>query len=302
MRVVVASSSEVAQPLLESLLTSAHVILAGLTMPDKPSGRGRDLKPNDFSLLCEGLAVPLFKPSSQSELNQVLLRLHPDVVITIAYGRLIKRTELSIPKFGWLNIHFSLLPRWRGAAPVQHAILNGDSETGITIFQLDEGMDTGPIFLSHKELLHGDETSGSLLKKLSEIAAKRILDVLQDLETGIAPTPQNRFGDSLAPKLSKEEGRIKWDKTATEIERHIRAMNPWPISWTTVDNTRLSIIKAKVAAGSGQPGEILSTNPLTIACGEDSLEIQSLKPEGKSEMTASEWFRGARLGEGTSFK
>lgn len=302
MRVVVASSSEIARPLLESILKSPHQVLAALTMPDKPAGRGRDLKPNRFSLLCENLNVPLFKPTSQSELNQVVSHLNPDVVITIAYGRLIKPTELTIPKWGWLNIHFSLLPRWRGASPVQRAILNGDAETGVTIFQLDEGMDTGPIFLSRKELLNGDETTGALLHRLSEISAEMILDVLRDLERGIAPIPQSKSQYSLAPKLSKDEGKINWDKTATEIERHIRAMNPWPLSWSTVDDKRISILEAKVVGGSGQPGEIISTNPLTIACGEKSLEIHSLKPEGKSVMRASEWMRGARLGEGAFFR
>lgn len=298
MKVVLASSSDVAQPVLEALLRSQHELVAGISMPDKPVGRGRQIQPNSFSMLCERSGVQVFKPENRVELNDLLRKIEPDLVITIAYGRLIKATELSIPEHGWLNVHFSLLPRWRGAAPVQRAILHGDQETGISIFRLEEGMDTGPVFATHKISLKGNETYGSLLSQLSLLAAPVLLTVLEHIEQGISPIPQNEDGATLAPKLSKEEARISWQKSATEIERQVRAMNPWPIAWTTVNDKRLSILQSCLHNLSGNPGEILSLQPFIIGCGEEAIEVSMLKPEGKAEMSAAEWLRGARLSKG----
>jgi methionyl-tRNA formyltransferase len=298
MKVVLASSSDVAQPVLEALLRSQHELVAGISMPDKPVGRGREIQPNSFSMLCERSGVQVFKPENRVELNDLLRKIEPDLVITIAYGRLIKATELSIPEHGWLNVHFSLLPRWRGAAPVQRAILHGDQETGISIFRLEEGMDTGPVFATHKISLKGNETYGSLLSQLSLLAAPVLLTVLEHIEQGISPIPQHENGATLAPKLSKEEARISWQKSATEIERQVRAMNPWPIAWTTVNDKRLSILQSCLHNLSGNPGEILSLQPFIIGCGEEAIEVSMLKPEGKAEMSAAEWLRGARLSKG----
>ena len=298
MKVVLASSSDIAQPILEALIHSQHQLVAAISMPDKPTGRGRQIQPNSFSMLCERFGVHVFKPENHIELREVLRELEPDLVITIAYGRLIKAMELSLPKHGWLNIHFSLLPRWRGAAPVQRAILQGDSETGISIFRLEEGMDTGPVYATHRVLLKGNETYGSLLNDLSLLAAPVMLTVLELIEDGESPIPQSEDGAILAPKLSKEEARINWQKSAKEIERQVRAMNPWPIAWTTFNEKRLSILKSSVRDLAGNPGEILSLEPFVIGCGEEAIEIFSLKPEGKAEMSAAEWLRGARISKG----
>ena len=298
MKVVLASSSDIAQPILEALLDSQHQLVAALSMPDKPAGRGRQIQPNSFSKLCERSGVPVFKPETHIELREVLRELEPDLVITIAYGRLIKATELSLPKLGWLNIHFSLLPQWRGAAPLQRAILQGDSETGISIFRLDEGMDTGPVYATHKVSLKGNETYGSLLNDLSLLAAPVLLTVLAQIENGDSPIPQTEEGATLAPKLSTEEARIDWRKSAKEIERQVRAMNPWPIAWTTVNDKRLSILRTCVHNLAGNPGEILSLEPFVIGCGVEAIEISFLKPEGKAEMSSAEWLRGARISKG----
>ena len=295
MKVVLASSSDISQPILEALIHSQHQLVAAISMPDKPTGRGRQIQPNSFSMLCERFGVHVFKPENHIELREVLRDLEPDLVITIAYGRLIKAMELSLPKHGWLNVHFSLLPRWRGAAPVQRAILQGDSESGISIFRLVEGMDTGPVYATHKVLLKGNETYGSLLNDLSLLAAPVMLTVLEQIEDGESPIPQSEDGATLAPKLSKEEARIDWQKSAKEIERQVRAMNPWPIAWTTFNDKRLSILKSSVRDLAGNPGEILSLNPFVIGCGEEAIEISTLKPEGKAEMSAAEWLRGARI-------
>jgi methionyl-tRNA formyltransferase len=295
MKVVLASSSDIAQPVLNALLLSNHQLVGGISMPDKPTGRGRQIQPNSFSLLCEKSHVQVFKPKNQAELAEVLRELKPDLVITIAYGRLIKASELSIPEHGWLNVHFSLLPRWRGAAPVQRAILRGDRETGISIFRLDEGMDTGPVYAAHKISLVGNETYGSLLSELALLAAPVLLTVLENIEKGSSPIPQIEDGATLAPKLSKGEARINWQKSADEIERQVRAMNPWPIAWTTVNDKRLSILQTCVHNLQGNPGEILSLEPFIIGCGEEAIEISLLKPEGRAEMSAADWLRGARI-------
>jgi methionyl-tRNA formyltransferase len=298
MKVVLASSSDIAQPILETLLRSQHQLVAAISMPDKPAGRGRQIQPNSFSMLCERFGVQVFRPESHIELREVLRKLEPDLVITIAYGRLIKAMELSLPIHGWLNIHFSLLPRWRGAAPVQRAILQGDSQTGISIFRLEEGMDTGPVYATHKVSLNGDETFGSLLNQLSLLAAPVMVAVLEKIENGESPISQPEDGATLAPKLSKEEAQINWQKSAEEIERQVRAMNPWPIAWTTFNDKRLSILKSSVRDLAGNPGEILSLEPFVTGCGEQAIEISSLKPEGKAEMSAAEWLRGSRLSKG----
>ena len=298
MKVVLASSSDIAQPILEALIHSQHQLVAAISMPDKPTGRGRQIQPNSFSMLCERSGVQVFKPESHIELREVLREIEPDLVITIAYGRLVKATELSLPKHGWLNVHFSLLPRWRGAAPVQRAILQGDSETGISIFRLEEGMDTGPVYATQKVLLKGNETSGSLLNELSLLAAPVMLAVLTQIESSESPIPQRDDGATLAPKLSKDEARINWQKSAKEIERQVRAMNPWPIAWTTFNDKRLSVLKSSVHDLAGSPGEILSLKPFVIGCGEEAIEISLLKPEGKAEMSAAEWLRGARISKG----
>ena len=301
MKVVLASSSEVAAPILDHLLNSRHDLLCGISMPDKPTGRGRLPQPNAFSLLCQTKNLQLHTPVNGNELNALLRKIAPDVVITIAYGRLIKLEELMIPKFGWLNIHFSLLPRWRGAAPVQRTIEYGDSESGISIFRLDEGMDTGPIFYSEKIHLTGEETFGSLLSTLSGLAAPATLKVLEMLTRGDQPIPQDSNGITLARKLTKEEARIDWKEEAFEIERRIRAMNPWPIAWTMIDQQRISILKSSVSELVGAPGKILSTSPLIVGCGKNSLSIEIVKPAGKREMSGAEWIRGARLPTESSF-
>jgi methionyl-tRNA formyltransferase len=301
MKVVLASSSEIAAPIMDELLNSQHDLVCGISMPDKPTGRGQTLQPNEFSLLCKSKNVRLHTPASRKELHELLSAIAPDVVITIAYGRLIKSEELKIPRHGWLNIHFSLLPRWRGAAPVQRTIEHGDSESGISIFRLDEGMDTGPIFYSERIPLIGEETFGSLLSKLSRLAAPATLKVLEMLARGDRPTPQVNSDITLAPKLTKDEARIDWKKGAIEIERQIRAMNPWPVAWTKIDEERISILKSRVSELVGDPGKILSISPLIVGCGESSLMVEIVKPAGKREMSAAEWIRGARLSTESSF-
>lgn len=302
MKVLLASSSLLAIHPLRFLLESNHDLVGVITMPDAPQGRGRTMMENEFAIESQGCGLKVFKPTNSDELLDVLTETSVDLVVTIAYGRLIRPRELSKPKHGWLNIHFSLLPRWRGAAPAQRAIEAGDSKSGITVFRLDEGLDTGPIYAQAEYVLRGDEDSSTLLTELSQLSVQPLKHALEMISEGNEPVTQSTIGVTHAPKLSKAEGRIDWNLEASIIERKIRACSPWPIAWTELEGQRISIIKAKFNDEVLQPGHIVMDERLIVGCGENSLEILTLKPEGKREMSATEWLRGARLSPDAQFE
>jgi methionyl-tRNA formyltransferase len=293
-KILLASSSLVAEPTLHALRTSRHEILGCLTGLDAARGRGQEFSENDFARLAKTAGLPIFKPANSLELHQLLIDLNPDIVVTISYGSLIKQRELEIPRYGWLNVHFSLLPRWRGASPVQRAIAAGDSLTGVTVFKLDRGLDTGPIFTSVKHSLVGDETTSTLLSDLASLAPTALLDALSLIEAGHTPIPQSNDGACLAPKIAKEEGRIDWTRSNLEIERSIRAFNPWPTAWTTFLGQRVSIYLSKLSTLDLEPGLCRINSGFFVGCGVGSLEVLEVKPEGKRKMTALEWARGLR--------
>ena len=269
-------------------------------MPDARSGRGRSLLPNPFANYVASQGLRVLKPDSAQSLHEALLEVRPDLVITIAYGRLIKDSELGIPKHGWINLHFSLLPKFRGAAPVQRAILAGEERTGVTVFQLDRGMDTGPIYVQREISLEGNENSGEVLAKLSEIGAPAVLDAITMIESGISPLPQDKAHFSLAPKIDKSETKIDWNLTTVEIDCRVRAFSPSPGAWTEFRGQRLAISKALPSSletlHNEAPGTFLVYDEqVFIATGNGFLEIKKLIPSGKREMLASEWVRGARI-------
>jgi methionyl-tRNA formyltransferase len=302
-RIAVASSSTLALPTIELLKSSGHELIGLISTPDMPQGRGRTLAPN---LLIQSLATTelrIAKPATDQELNTLLTSWKIDLVVTISYGRLIKPSELGLPRHGWINLHFSLLPQYRGAAPIQRALLAGAVKTGLTVFQLDAGMDTGPIYLQRERELAGQETTGELLSSLAEDGSEALLKAITMIEKGIAPSPQSDEGVSLAPKISKEEARIDWTASAQTIDRKIRAFNPNPGAWTTFRGERIILTSARVSPQQCPPSELLSREEsLLIGTGEASLEILRLKPQGKREMQVSEWLRGARLQDGECFE
>lgn len=279
-------------------LMETKAVSGVITSPDKPSGRGQKLSENDFGRFCSELNLPVFKPASHAELNEILNLQKPDLVITVAYGRLIKKAELQIPKYGWLNIHFSLLPRWRGAAPVQYAILNGDQDTGVTVFKLDEGMDTGPIYSQSVYKLLGKESTQELLEVLSSNANYPLDRALEMIGDGIMPTPQSDHGVTLAPKFSKLAGKIDWDNTTIDIDRKVRALNPWPGAWTSFEGLKLSVLKVSLDDADNSmklsAGEFALAEELNVGTASGNIAIMTVKPEGKREMTAKEWLRGVR--------
>ena len=302
MKVLIASSSLAAEPSLRALLSSSHDVIGGVTTPDTQRGRGREISANEFAQLMSREKLPVYKPQSTPELIELLERVTPDVVITISYGKLIKSEALKLPTFGWINVHFSLLPRWRGASPVQRAIAAGDVKTGITIFQLEEGLDTGPIYVQREHVMTGDESTAELLELLSHEASAPLLQTLKMIESGVQPQPQSANGITLAPKLSKEEGRIDWNTTAEEIERKVRSFSPWPSAWSMFSGQRIAITSAKISSFTLRPGEMQIAENLHVGCGKGSLEIVELKPEGKRNMLSSEWLRGLRRENETRFE
>lgn len=302
MKILLASSSLVAEPSLKALQKSRHEVLGCLTGLDAARGRGQEVSENNFASLAKTIGLPVFKPANSLELHQLLRDLNPDVVVTISYGSLIKKAELEIPRFGWLNVHFSLLPRWRGASPVQRAIAAGDSLSGVTVFKLDTGLDTGPIFTSVERSLIGDETSSSLLSDLAALAPGALLDALSLIEVGQLPIPQSEEGVCIAPKIRKEDGRINWTSSNIEIERSIRAFDPWPTAWSILSGQRVSIYSAKLSTLEIDPGVCRINSGFFVGCGIGSLELVEVKPEGKRRMTALEWARGLRQTEDMKFE
>ena len=302
MQIAVAATPEVAIPTLDLLLKSGHHLSAVITQPDRPAGRGLTLKESAVATWAVQNKITLYKPESQDELAQIAGRF--DLIITIGYGMIIREEILELPKHGFINLHFSLLPRWRGAAPVQRAIESGDPNTGVTVFKLDKGMDTGPIFRQLSAEIKSDATSASLLKELAVLGAPAVLETISAIDRGDVPKVQEVTGATRAEKLTRDEGRIDWSLPADVIYRKIRAFFPSPGSWTTF---RESVIRIeRVALGPdtiGKPGEItIVEKTLIVACGQGSLRVIDLKAAGKSTMAASAWLNGAQPKSGERFQ
>lgn len=302
MQIAVAATPEVAIPTLELLLNSGHQLSAVITQPDRPAGRGLSLKESPVASWAIAKRIPLYKPESQDELAQIAGRV--DLIITIGYGMIIREEILDLPKLGFINLHFSLLPRWRGAAPVQRAIESGDEITGVTVFKLDKGMDTGPIFRQVSTEIKSDSTSASLLKELAVLGAPVVLETISAIAQGETPKTQPTAGATRAVKLTKDEGRIDWSLPADVIYRKIRAFFPSPGSWTTFRGSVIRIERVSIGADTeGNPGEITIVDKAPIVtCGQGSLKVIDLKAAGKSTMPASAWLNGAQPKPGESFQ
>lgn len=295
MQIAVAATPEVAIPTLELLLQSSHDLVCIITQPDRPSGRGLGLKETPVALWAKENGIKVYKPANQTELVSIVENV--DLVLTIGYGVIIKEEILNLPRYGFINLHFSLLPKWRGAAPVQRAIEAGDLTTGVTVFKLDKGMDTGPIYLQKEMVMPPGANSASLLKDLSFLGSTIALDAIAAIETGEFPVEQPTSGSSRAGKLSKDEGRIDWKMSAAQIDQKIRAFYPAPGAWTTFRDEVIKIDSVLVSdMPNSDPGEILVyEKDLFVSTTAGSLQIISIKPAGKPVMTASAWLNGARI-------
>ena len=302
MQIAVAATPEVALPTLEALLVSEHDLVAVITQPDRPAGRGLALKESPVATWAKVRGITVRKPVDQEELKLAVADV--DLVITIGFGVIIKEEILNLPRHGFINLHFSLLPKWRGAAPVQRAIEAGDQTTGVTVFKLDKGMDTGPIYRQNEIELPVKATTSSLLQDLAAIGAPVVLDAMIAIEANEAPVAQSENGASRAEKLSKDEGRIDWQLSATKIERKIRAFYPAPGAWTTFRDEAIKIESAELReAKFGQPGALLLEGKELFVCtAEGSLQIFTVKPAGKASMSATDWVNGARIEQEARFK
>lgn len=307
MRVVFAGTPEPAVPSLEALLASRHEVVGVVTRPDAPAGRGRTLRPSPVKevALREGLPVATPRHPRDDDFQQWLRSLAPDVCPVVAYGALVPRPVLDIPVHGWVNLHFSLLPAWRGAAPVQHALLHGDDVTGATTFLLEEGMDTGPVLGTMTEQVRPRDTAGDLLTRLADAGAGLLVATLDALDDGtITPVAQPSEGISMAPKITVDDARIRWHEPAFAVNRRVRACTPAPGAWTMFRGARLKVaeatpVDAEVAVDGLDAGQLRVTKKqVFVGTGAGVVELGVVQPHGKKAVAAADWARGARIEEG----
>ncbi len=303
MRVVFAGTPEVALPSLDAVVASDHEVIAVVTRPDAPSGRGRTLHPSPVGARAAELGLETLKPDHPRDagFRARLTELAPDCCAVVAYGALVPERVLAIPRHGWVNLHFSLLPRWRGAAPVQHAVWNGDAVTGATTFRLVKAMDAGPVYRTLTRPIGPTATSGELLAELAGAGAGLLVETLDAIEAGADPVPQPDHGVTLAPKIDVADAQIDWTRPAAQIDRMIRACSPSPGAWTLFRGDRFKINTAAPVdqTGTDEPGTLVITKrSVRVATGSGLLELGSVQPPGRKAMNAADWSRGVTFEPG----
>ena len=306
MRLLFAGTPDVAVPALQALADSSHEVCAVLTRPDAAAGRGRRPSRSAVAQRADDLGIPVWTPASLREpaFLDDLAVLSPDCCPVVAYGALIPPAALALPRHGWVNLHFSLLPRWRGAAPVQYAVLEGDSMTGATTFRLDEGLDTGPTLARIDEPIGARDTSGELLDRLADRGARLLLSTMDGLASGqLSAVEQSADGVTYAPKLDVDDARIAWSADAISIDRRIRACTPAPGAWTTFRGERIKVGPALPVDVAGlAPGEIRAAKlEVVVGTGSGGVILGDVCPQGRRSMAASDWARGVRLSVGEAF-
>ena len=304
MRVLFAGTPAASVPALQGLLVSRHEVVGVLTRPDAPAGRGRAVTRSPIGMLADEAGLPVFTPRrpSEPEFQATLTELAVDCAPVVAYGALLPASILLIPRLGWINLHFSLLPAWRGAAPVQHAVLNGDEITGASTFLIETGLDTGPVFGMTTEVIRADDTSGDLLARLAVSGAGLLTATLDALDEGrVAPREQPTDGVSLAPKLTVDDARIDFTHPAVAVDRRIRACTPAPGPWTLWRGERLKLGPARIAAlpaGELAPGSVrVDAASVLVGTATRPVALGTVQPAGKRAMAAIDWARGARPGD-----
>jgi methionyl-tRNA formyltransferase len=301
MRIVFAGTPEFTLPCLNALIKSDHQLIAVYTQPDRPAGRGRRLQASSVKNWAQTHHLPVYQPENfkSAEAVEDLAQLKPDLLVVIAYGLILPTKILTLPRLGCINVHASLLPRWRGASPIQQAILQGDSETGVTIMQMDAGMDTGDCLAMARCPILPEDTASSLHDRLAALAVAPLLQTLEDLACGqTQPTKQDNSQASYAAKIKKEEARIDWHQSALAINQQIRAFNPWPIAYTMVGEEVLRIHRAQVVPNQSKAlaGTILALDKkgLLVATGHEALRIETLQFPGSKAMAVADWLNAKR--------
>ena len=303
MRIVFMGTPDFAVPSLQALIDAGHDVCAVYTQPDKPQGRKQILTAPPVKTLALEHDIPVFQPNTlKNEDEQARLReLAPEVIIVVAYGKLLPKAVLDIPPHGCINVHGSLLPRWRGAAPIQWAVIAGDEMTGVTTMQMAEGLDTGDMLLTYETKVGEKETAGELFDRLAQSGAELLTQTLVKLDE-ITPRPQDDAQSCYAHMLDKQMAVIDWSKSAHEIDCLIRGLNPWPIALTTLSGERLKVFAAEKENGRGEPGTVLEADPkkgLTVACGEGALRLTEIQLVGGKRMKATDFLRGHAIEVGT---
>ena len=313
MRLVFAGTPQVAVPALEALLASDHDVVAVVTRPDARAGRGRELAASPVRQQAESRGIEVLTPErpSDPEFQARLRELAPDACPVVAYGALIPRSALDIPAQGWVNLHFSLLPAWRGAAPVQHALIAGDEVTGASTFLIEEGLDTGPVFGVMTERIRPRDTAGDLLSRLAEGGAGLLVATMDGLADGsLQPVPQPTEGVSLAPKIDVADARVRWERPALAVDRQVRGCTPAPGAWTTFRGQRLGLLPVDPVDPTGEPtadrplapGELAATKrELFVGTATGPVRLSEVRPQGKKQMAAGDWARGVRIQAGERF-
>jgi methionyl-tRNA formyltransferase len=315
MRIVFCGTPEFAVPSLRALLANPEfAVEAVITQPDRPRGRGQRVSPSPVKEVAALAGVRIYQPASMKsdEARDFIAEIKPDAVVIIAYGQIIPRRLLDIPRLGWMNLHGSLLPKYRGAAPIAWAISNGEPKTGLTTMQLDPGLDTGPILMQREIEIGGDDTAPELAKRMAELGAPLVADSLINLNRGeITPIPQDSTQATYAPILTKEHGRIDWSLTSGEIYNRIRGLAPWPGAYSTFRRRLCQIwgrpsasAAASDAAGTWEPGSLIVSNAvIEVVCGKGTrLQLEAVQLEGRKRISAREFVNGARLAGGEHFR
>jgi methionyl-tRNA formyltransferase len=303
MRIVFFGTPEFAVPSLQALLRERYQVVGVVTQPDKPQGRSRStLVPPPVKLEADRAGIPVLQPDRP--LGDVFLaglrRLEPELGIVVAYGHILRPAVLSLPAQGMINVHASLLPRWRGAAPIQHAILAGDRETGISIMQMEEGLDSGPVLHRIATPLDDRETAGALAARLGELGATALVDALSLLAAGFTkPEPQDPAKVTLAPKIDRDSARLDWHRDAAALARQVRAFDPAPGAWTTLSGASVKLFGAVATDQAGEPGRILAAGDKLVAgTGLGALEVREVQPAGRTRLTVGDWVRGRGIAVG----
>ena len=305
MRILFMGTPDIAAESLNALIAAGHDICAVFTRADKPVGRKQILTAPPVKQTAEANGIPVYQPRTlrDGSSDELIKSLAPDIIVVVAYGCIIPPQLLHVAKYGCINLHVSLLPKYRGSAPIQWAVLNGDAETGVTIMQLDEGLDTGDILYVQPVAIDPDMTSGELFDRVSAIGAKTLVEVLPKIEAGkLTPKKQEESLATKAPSLTKEMAQFDFTQPAAHIHNWVRGMNPWPCAWfVTSGGKKVKVMECRAVEAHGEaPGTVLATKPLTVACGEGAVQLLNVVPEGKKPMDGTAFAAGRRLKTGDS--
>lgn len=298
MNIIFMGTPDFAVPTLEKLISSEHTVSAVYTQPDKPRGRKMVLTPPEVKVVALEHNIPVYQPTTfkDEEVMETLGSFNADVIVVAAYGKLLPKAVLDLPKYGCVNVHGSLLPKYRGAAPIQRAVLDGEKVTGVTTMQMAEGLDTGDMLLTYETEILPDETSGELFDRLAVAGADLLLDTLTALQNGtVTPKQQDDSLSTYAKMIDKSMCPIDFTQTAQQVHNQVRGLKPWPVATAEINGKRLKIHKTSVSTLKGNAGEVVCLNPLTVACADYSVEILELQPEGKKAMDYKAYLAGNKI-------